>query len=107
MSAMAALRFVGEAELAKLSQPGATTVVAFMATWNRRCQAFAPGYADLAARWAGKVTVVCVDVDESPALCTRFAVCSVPTVLVLQAGVVVHTMVGLSLEDTEAHLVGG
>lgn len=107
MSAMSTLRFVGDAELAALGQPGATTVVAFLATWNRRCQAFAPDYAALAARWAGKANVVCVDVDESTALCTRFEVCSVPTVLVLRAGVLVHSMVGLSLDLTEAHLQRG
>lgn len=105
MSAVwSALRFVDAAELDALCAAAAPVVVVFVATWNRRCQAFAPDCLGLAARWAGRLPVVCVDVDESPALCARFEVCSVPTVLVLRAGEVQHREAGLSLVAAEACL---
>lgn len=104
MSAVSALRYVAAAELDALCTPGALVVVVFMATWNRRCQAFAPDCLDLASRWSARLPVVCVDVDESPALSARFEVCSVPTVLVLRAGEVLHQEAGLSLVATEACL---
>lgn len=106
MSAVSTPPFVDATELDSLCAPGALVVVVFIATWNRRCQAFAPECLDLAARWSPRLPVVCVDVDESPALSTRFEVCSVPTVLVLRAGEVLHREAGLSLAATEACLHG-
>lgn len=101
---MSALRWVGAAEFAALCAPGSQAVVAFVATWNQRCQAFMPAYQALAARCPARWVVVCVDVDESSDLVNQFEVCSVPTVLLLRDGQVVWREAGLSLAGIEAHL---
>jgi thioredoxin 1 len=103
---LTAVRSVGAAEFAALCTPGTTAVVAFVATWNRRCQAFMPAYQALAARSPAHVAVTCVDVDESPDLVSQFEVCSVPTVLLLRDGQVVWRDAGLSLAGIEAELNG-
>ncbi len=83
---------------------GGSAVVAFVATWNRRCQGFAPGYAAFAARWGTALPVVCVDVDECTALTATFDVCSVPTILLLRAGAELYREAGLDLAAVSASL---
>jgi len=104
---MEGLRFVTADQLEEIGQRGGSVVVAFVATWNRRCQAFADDYRTFAARWGTAVPVVCVDVDECSALTAAVDVCSVPTILLLCAGVEVHREVGLDLEALGARLESG
>lgn len=84
--AMAGLQFVDAAALADAGSDNALVVVAFVATWNRRCQGFAADYQAWAERCGPALPVLCVDVDEHPGLVTAHAVFSVPTVLVLRSG---------------------
>lgn len=107
MTAMQGLRFVTVTELEALARQGGPVVVAFVATWNRRCQGFADDYLALATRWAAVLPVVCVDVDESSALTATHDISSVPTLLLIEAGRVVHREVGLALEAIEARLLSG
>lgn len=97
MTAMDGLVFVSADELGALQRQGRPVLVAFVATWNRRCQRFAPEFRQLAAQATGGVTLVCADVDESPALVLQHGVCSVPTVLWLQAGRERQRWVGVDL----------
>jgi len=103
LSPMHDLRFVTAGELDGLRR-GGTVVVAFLATWNRRCQAYAPRYREFAARHGAKVAVVCVDVDEASAVAAAYDVCSVPTVILLEAGIEAYREVGLELAALEARL---
>ncbi len=91
------LRFVTAAELDEIGRSGGSVVVAFVASWNQRCQAFAPGYRAFAAGCGAALPAVCVDVDECSALTASFDVCSVPTIILLRAGAEVHREVGLDL----------
>ena len=101
---MSTVRFIDAAELAAMCKPDTAAVLAFVATWNKRCQAFMPDYQDLATRWSNRLPLVCIDVDESPALVNQFEVCSVPTLLMLRGGRVVWRQTGLSLDAIEAML---
>jgi thioredoxin 2 len=49
---------------------------------------------ELAAELAGRVRVAKLNVDENPATAARFAVQSIPTLLVLKAGREVDRIVG-------------
>jgi thiol-disulfide isomerase/thioredoxin len=104
---MSGLRFVTADEFKALCGPGKAAVVAFVATWNRRCQGFAVDYQALAAQWAAALPVVCVDVDESSALAARFEICSVPTTLLMRDGQVVCREAGLALAPIGACLASG
>jgi thioredoxin-like negative regulator of GroEL len=104
MTAMEGLRFVNADELRELQRLGQPALVAFVATWNRRCQRFAADYRLLAARWPAGPTAMCVDVDESPALVSHHVVCSVPTVLWLQADQVMARWVGTDLSPVAERL---
>lgn len=104
MGAIEELTFVDAARLAEIARQGGTVVVAFLATWNARCQAFAADYLAFAAGLGGSPPAVCVDVDECSALAAEFDVCSVPTIIVLRAGREVHREVGLDLGAVRGRL---
>lgn len=104
MSPMQGLRFVDAAELQALGSAGGPVVVAFLATWNRRCQEFAGSYRALASEWDGRVPFVCIDVDESRPVAGKFDVYSVPTIVLLVAGAEVHREVGLDLAPLRERL---
>lgn len=100
---MESLKFVGADEFEALRKREGRAVVAFLATWNRRCQGFASDYAALAARHAS-LPVVCVDVDENAKLTGQLDVFSVPTILLFASGSEIHREVGLDLAAIEARL---
>lgn len=75
-------------------QPG-LVLVDFHAVWCGPCVALAPTLARLAAEYAGRVRVVKVDVDASPATAMRYGIRSMPTVLLFRDGTPVQTLVGL------------
>lgn len=104
MTAMEGLRFVNADELREQQRLGQAVLVAFVATWNRRCQRFAADYRLLAAQWPMEPAVVCVDVDEAPALVSHHLICSVPTVLWLQADQVIARWVGTDLSPVAERL---
>lgn len=106
MSAAPESRAVDPEEFARLAGGASPTVFAFVATWNARCQAFAPSLAQFAGRYAGRVEVVCVDVDESMPLVRQLVVCSVPTLLATRAGSVLHREESVELDRLEARLAG-
>jgi thioredoxin 2 len=65
------------------------------ATWCGPCQMVAPVVEQLAAELAGRVRVAKLDVDANPTTTARFAVRSIPTLLVLKGGHEVDRIVGV------------
>jgi thioredoxin 2 len=55
----------------------------------------APVVEELAAEMAGRVRVAKLNVDENPAIATRFQVRSIPTLLVLKGGREMERIVGV------------
>ena len=82
-------------------------VVDLWAPWCGPCRMIAPALEDLAARHAGHLKVVKVNVDEQPALGARFGASSIPLLVVLRDGQEVDRIVGaLPPRALEARLAG-
>ena len=75
-------------------QSGEAVLVDFWAPWCMPCRAIAPHVEALADEYKGKAKVGKVNVDEAPNVAMRYAVRSIPTVLVFKAGEVVAQHVG-------------
>jgi thioredoxin 2 len=69
-------------------------VVDFWAPWCGPCRMVAPVLEDLAARHAGRLKVVKVDVDEEPGLGARYYARSIPLLVVLRDGHEVDRIAG-------------
>ena len=62
------------------------TVVDFWATWCGPCRLVAPEIDKLAAKYAGSVDVVKVDVDANPETAVKYGIMSIPTVAYFKPG---------------------
>ena len=69
-------------------------VVDFWAPWCGPCRAVGPILDQLADKWAGKVKVVKLNVDEEPAIAQAFQVRSIPTLVAMNGRDVVDLQVG-------------
>ena len=65
------------------------------APWCAPCRMIAPVIEQLAAEYAGKAVVGKVNVDENPAIASRYGVTSIPTLMFLKNGDVKDQMIGV------------
>lgn len=77
---------------------GLLTLVDLWAPWCGPCRMVAPVLEQLAVRYAGRLKVVKVNVDESPALASSFNATSIPMLMFLRDGAVVDKVVGAQPE---------
>lgn len=79
--------------------------VDFWAEWCGPCRMLAPTFERLAEKYSTDISFVKVNVDELPDLANRYAIRSIPTVLLLKGGQEVERLVGLrSFEELAAVL---
>jgi thioredoxin 2 len=71
-------RFVNKTEL--------PVVVDFWAPWCGPCQVMAPQFARAAQQLKGRAVLVKVNSDDNPLTATRYAIRSIPTLVLLQNG---------------------
>ena len=75
----------------KSSEP---VVVDFFAEWCGPCKAMAPALEQVAEEMKGKVKVVKVDVDRSPAVTQAYRIQAMPTLMLFKDGKVANQHVG-------------
>jgi len=72
------------------------TLVDFWAEWCGPCRMMAPVLDDVAAQYAGKVTVGKVNVDNEGELAQEFSVSSIPTLIIMKDGQEVNRYIGVT-----------
>jgi thioredoxin 1 len=82
-------------------------VLDFWAPWCGPCRMMEPLLEEIAAEYAGKITVGKLNVDDNPETAMRYDVMSIPTLLVIVNGQVAKKVVGAMpkkklLEDLSA-----
>ena len=80
-----------EQEVVKSDIP---VLVDFWATWCGPCKMIAPIISQIAVKYAGRIKVGKVDVDEAPELAESFNVSSIPTLVLFKNGEAVAQRVG-------------
>jgi thioredoxin 1 len=86
---------VGDADWAtEVLQADELVLVDFWAEWCPPCRKLAPVIDALADEYKGRVKVVKLNVDESPQVASRYAIFSIPTLLLFRGGEVVEQHVG-------------
>ena len=91
-----------EADVIKSTEP---VLVDFWAEWCMPCRMLAPIIEELANQYIGKVKVGKVDTDANRDTAMKFGINAIPTVILFQAGEVVHKFVGVtSKQEFEAEL---
>ena len=70
------------------------TLVDFWAEWCGPCRMIAPMVDEIAAEYAGKITVAKLNVDENPQTAGAYDVMSIPTLIVYQNGEAKKRIVG-------------
>lgn len=84
---------------------GLPVLVDFRAAWCGNCQTLEPTIEELAREFDGKVFVVKVDYDRSPALVERYQVRKLPALLMFVDGRVVEETRGVKPKDELAGMV--
>ena len=85
---------INSGNLQGLLDSGQPLVIDFWAEWCGPCRMVAPLIEELAAEYAGRVTIGKCDVDENNDLAVRFAVRNIPTILFFKRGQIVDKQIG-------------
>ena len=76
------------------------------APWCGPCKLVAPVLDQLASEYAGRVKIAKLNVDENPVIASRYAIQSIPTMLIFNQGNQVNRLVGaLPKQEIERHLL--
>lgn len=78
-------------------------VVDYTATWCGPCRVIAPLIDKLAAEYEGRAKVVKIDLDKHKENAKKYAIRSIPAVLIFKQGEVVENLVGKAPYETFSH----
>ena len=83
----------GDFETQVLNADG-PVLVDFCAEWCGPCKQIAPALDELSDEYAGKVSIIKINIDENPEAPTTYGVRSIPTMMIFQDGQASATKVG-------------
>lgn len=86
-----------QAEVLENSKP---TIVDFWAEWCGPCRQLGPVLDAMAAEYADSIDVVKVNVDDNPAIASKYGITSIPAVYLFNAGEVAKTVIGAKPKST-------
>ena len=92
----------GWQEVESSSKP---VLVDFWAEWCPPCRMLAPAFEKLAENYGHQIRFAKVNVDELPDIANKFSIRSIPTLILMQGGNVVETLVGLRSEQELAQVL--
>lgn len=94
-----------DATFAETTSTGSLVLVDLWAPWCGPCRMVAPVLEKLAARYAGRLKVVKVNVDDNPQIARTYDASSIPTLVMLKDGQVVGRVVGAQPEPALAQQI--
>lgn len=95
----------GDGDFAAATKTKGVVLVDLWAPWCGPCRMVAPILQRLAARYAGRLKVVKVNVDQSPRVARTYDARSIPTLVVIRDGRVVQRIVGAQPEPVLARAI--
>ncbi|ASA26237.1 thioredoxin [Paenibacillus donghaensis] len=90
-----AIQHAKDSNFAERVQSEGITVVNFWASWCGPCRMFAPVLEEFEKEAGAAVSVVKVNVDESPVTSSQYQIMSIPATIIFKDGIPQHSEVGI------------